>query len=431
MLLWGFYLGYPLNHLQHIRWTLWGAILPVYYFFAVFPMIAAATLVLIFKKNWTKWELLWWLLPAICLPGIFYSSDPIWSIRQWFGWIIRGVIPGGIIFLVAYRKRFHSILSYWIYPVIIAAALLGLGEIYYNHNPLWDSSLILIPETSQPDNPFYRPTYSHYNLLVSHRPEGTQGNRIPYASTLLAFLPLGLWLLRYRKRFYWIYFLSVGILFSILVLARVRSAWLGMLVTIILMHVVGLQRNYRETIKIILGLLLCAAIFLAWPKIVVQFKLQQPADPNHEMLWHRIKSFHFTERSIRERLEVLHTIKVLKDHWLVGVGFGQFPTASKPYYPSTLVWNGTPDDQYLRWVIENGVLSLVLLLAFFVGLIHAGWKKIKLMTDIQEANFYKSLLVGWLSMVVTFLFFDGFYWGACNMTFWSFLGLFATCLTVD
>jgi len=28
---------------------------------------------------------------------------------------------------------------------------------------------------------------------------------------------------------------------------------------------------------------------------------------------------------------------------------------------------------------------------------------------------------------VTFLFFDGFYWGACNMTFWMLLGLFAAC----
>lgn len=188
-----------------------------------------------------------------------------------------------------------------------------------------------------------------------------------------------------------------------------------MLTTIILMPTVGLQRNSRETTKIIAGTLLCFGIFLAWPK-------------THDAIWGRFQSFHFTETNIRARLDVLETAKVLKDHWAFGVGFGQFPTACKPYYHSVIPWFNSPDNQYLRWAIENGVLSFILLLTFFAGLVRAGWKKIQLMKDVQEADFYKSLLVGWLSVAVTFLFFDGFYWGSCNMTFWSFLGLFATCL---
>jgi hypothetical protein len=407
-----------MNLLQNARWTLLGYAVPIYFFFTVGLTMGAAACVLTFKRHWSRWELLWWGLPLICLPGILHSGDPLWSARQWLSWIVRGVVPGGIIFLTAKRKKTNSMLLYWIYPIIIAASLLGLREVYTNHNPLWDrfdySFDGSIVEIAQPTNPFYRPHHDlgAYSYLV---PRGTQGNRIPFASTLVGFLPLGLWLLKYKKRFNAVPLIAVGILASILLLAQVRSVWLGALAAALMMQSFGLLRNRRETIKIAAGALLCLGVFLAWPK-------------THELLWSRFNSFHFAQSSIRERLDVLRTTEVLKDRWFLGLGFGQFPTAAKPYYPTALIWRGTPDDQYLRWAIENGIPSLLLLTAFFIGFVRAGWASIRRMKDVQEADFYKSLLVGWLSVGITFLFFDGFYWGACNMTFWSLLGLFATCL---
>ncbi|MCX5796592.1 MAG: O-antigen ligase family protein [Elusimicrobia bacterium] len=412
MVVWGLNLGYPMHHLQGVRWTLFGYFLPAYYILTVLPMAGAAALALAFKRQWTKWELFWWLLPLVCLPGILRSGDPLWSTRQCFSWIVRGLIPGGVIFAVAYRRRADRLLLYWIYPVIIAASLLGLSEIFLDYNPLGTDATVPITQTAQPDNPFYRPDEA---LRVSRSPLGTQGNRIPYASTLVAFLPLGLWLLRYKRHFFWAHLCAIALLSSILLLAQVRSAWVGMLAAMILMHALGLTRNPRGTIKIMAGILLCLGILMAWPR-------------TQHLLLVRLQSFQLSEESIRQRLAVLQTAKVLQDRWLLGVGFGQFPTACKPYFHSTLPWRGTPDNQYLRWAIENGILSFGLLLAFFAGLVRAGWQKIKLMDDPQEADFYKSLLVGWASIAVTFLFFDGFYWGACNMTFWCFLGLFATCL---
>lgn len=415
MLLWGLNLGYPMQHLQHIRWTFAGYVLPVYYLFNVLPIVGAAAFALAFKRHWTKWELLWWLLPLICLPGILQSGDPVWSTRQWSSWMVRGLLPGGIIFLVADRNKARRMLLYWIYPIIIAASLLGIAEIYYDYNPLWDNSLLPIPETSQPQNPFYRPVYSHYSLAISARPQGTQGNRIPYASTLVAFLPLGVWLLKYAKRFYWAHLLAINILFSILLLSQARSVWIGAVTAIALVYAVSLQRNLRETIKINVGIIVCLGLFLAWHK-------------TYTLFWWRYKTFHLAAGSIQSRLEVLKTAAVLKDRWFSGVGFGQFPVACRPYYHSAIPWVGTPDNQYIRWAIENGLPSFMLLAAFCAGLVFVGWKRIRQMEDVEQADFYRALLVGWLSIAVTFLFFDGFYWGACNMTFWSLLGLFATCL---
>ena len=413
MLLWVLHLGYPLQRLQNARWLFLGYSVPIYYFFTVLPMLGAAAFVLTFKRHWSKWEFFWWALPLISLPGILHSSDPMWSLRQWLSWIIRGVVPGGIIFLISCRKKYDSVLLYCVYAVIIAASLLGLTELIYKHNPLWEGVLTFyIPTTSQPVNPFYRPEGS---IQFSEVPLGTQGNRIAYASTLVGFLPLGLWMMKYKKRFYLMNLLGIGALCSILLLARVRSVWVATLAAGVLMYAVGLQRDPWEIVKKMAGALLCLGGFLAWPK-------------THDMLRQRFDSFHLMDKSIGWRLDILGTAGALKDHWLLGVGFGQFPTECKAYYHGAQLWIGTADNQGLRWVTENGIPSFLLLLLFFIGLTRAGWKQIKRLEDAAQADFYKSLLVGWLSVAVTFLFFDGFYWGACNMTFWCLLGSFAACL---
>lgn len=415
LLLWGLHLGYPMQRLQHIRWAFAGYVFPVYYVFVVSSMVGAAAAVLSFKRHWVKWELLWWLLPLICIPGILHSGDRIWSLRQWFSWVVRGIIPGGIIFLIANRKKQEFALLYWVYPIIIASSVLGLAEIYYDYNPIWDNSSNPPLQTAQPNNPFYRPFYSDYSVLVSDRPRGTQGNRIPYSATIVAFLPLGIWLLRYKKEFFFLNFLVVNILVAILLIGQARSVWIGAVAGILLMFAVNFRQNWKRLLIVIACMSAWLCIFLAWPK-------------TYTMFWYRYKTLDFVASSVRSRLQVLETAKVLKVEWPFGVGFGQFPMACKSYYHSVIPWTGTPDNQYLRWVIENGVLSFILLLAFFAGLIWAGWQKVQAIKDIQQAEFYKALLVGWLSMAVTFFFFDGFYWGACNMTFWSLLGLFATCL---
>ncbi len=415
MLLWGLHLAYPMHHLQGVQWEFLGRRVPVYYFFTVSLMLGAAALVLAAKREWTKWEILWWLLPAICLPGIVFSDDRLWSSRQWLSWIIRGVIPGGVLFLAAPRKKIGTALHCFIYPIIITASLLGLSEIFFHINPLAEIPYTYGPADSRPDDPFYRKS-SH--LPFSPPPQGTQTSRIPYAATLVGFLPLGLWFLKYRRERRSAHLAALAILIPILLLAQVRAVWLATIAVLVLMQIVGLHKGRAQALKIAAGVALILGAALALPA-------------TRRLIWPRLNSFHLSEGSIEERLDILQTAAVLKDRPLQGMGFGQFPTAARPYYHGTINWYGTPDNQYFRWLLENGIPSFVLLLAFFAGLVRAGWNKIKLMPDVAEADFYKSLLVGWLAVAITFLTFDGFYWGACSMTFWCLLGLFATSLAPE
>lgn len=414
---WGLFLAYPMNQLQNFRWTFLGYVVPIYFFFIVGLMMGALALAVAFKREWSRWELLWWALPLICLPGILRSGDSLWSARQWLSWLLRGVIPGGVIFLAAARRRPVALLLYWIYPIVVAASMLGLREVVTNRNPIWDQVGYVngdsIAKTRQPDNPFYRPPGTSDLSLA---PRGTQGNKIPFAATLVGFLPFSVWLLRYRRRFFLGRLIAAGSVFSMLALSSVRGAWLAMLAATALMTLMGLLGKRREAVKFISAAAICLTVFYALPWL-------------HGPLAGRATTFHLADNNIRYRLDVLETSRVLKDRWFAGVGFSQFPTVCKAYYRGTLPWLGTADDQYLRWVIENGIPALVLLFGFFFGLIRSGWRKIARFESVERADFYKSLLVGWVSVAIMFLFFDGFYWGACNMTFWSLLGLFATCLS--
>lgn len=419
VLIWALHLVYPMQRLQDARWLIFGNSVPIYFFFIVPPVLIAGILTVLFKRQWSKWELLWLALPLICLPGVFVSTDRLWSLRQWSSFMIRGPIPGGVLFFAA-RARSRSFIVAWIYPAILAAALIGLVEVLFHFNPIWKDFSNVIQETGQITNPFYRPGYQ---MAPPTPPRGTQGNRIPYAATLVGFFPLGIWVLKHKKWPPTTAYAAVCLLSSILILAGSRSAWMGLGVSLVLMASTGLIKSRFEWLSIAGSVLFLLGAACALP------------GPRHA-LWSRLHSFHFAENGIRTRLYGWETARMLKDCWAWWVGYGQYPSAADRYYrgPRWLpyfhgqTWIGTPDSQYLRWAIENGILSLTLLAAFFAGLIRESWARIQSIADAEAVDFYKALLAGWAAVATTFMFFDGYYWGACNMTFWALLGLFATSL---
>jgi hypothetical protein len=412
---WAAHLAYPLQRLQAWRWSVAGHAIPAYYFLVVGPIMAAGILALAQRRP-RGWAALWWLLPAICLPGIAASADPAWSARQWASWIVRGPLPGAILFATVGGSEIEPLLKRWVYPVVVFAVLLGLGEVFLRRSVLWNDLRNDVPAVSRQDDPFYRPA-DHKNVLtVSLPPQGTQGNRVPYAAILVAFLPLTLvWLEGSQASARPFQGAVSGAIIAVLLLAQVRAAWLATAATLGVM--VALNRgtaSRRLTLPV-----LTALAFLAAAVAV-------PSTRRDLLL--RIDSFHLRENSISQRLSALETARILLVRGGRGVGFGMFPTAARAYYNSPLPWNGTPDNQYLRWAIESGLPSLTLLAAFFFGLIRACLRQLRRMKDAAQVQIYNALLAGWAGMAAMFLFFDGFYWGACNMTFWSLLGLLATCL---
>jgi len=412
-LLWCIYIALPLHLFQPFRWTLWGQSIPVYYFFTVIPIPALSLYALSAKQNWSKWKILWWIFPLACLPGIFINPDSAWGARQWFSLMARGIAAGGTLFLLSSEKQTAFKIVRGVYLVAVAAAFFGIFELYFNHNPIVDRYIGQnIPSTAKTDNLFYRPPSSHTG---STRPLGTQGNRIPYIAILLPFIPLGLWGMQYGKQWKWLQVAAVCPLILAAFWAPARSGWVGLASTLVIYSVLTFKENKRFLPNSFL--LLLGIILLGWTIPSIRQRTLQSA-----------ASFNLQDRNILHRLGSYPTAQALKGHWLSGVGYGRYPQVYRPYYRGPIPDLPTPDNQYLRWLIETGLVGFAALALFLGGLIRAVWKKIKTLEDSETAGFYKALLAGWAGIATTFLFFDGFYWGACNMTFWCFLGLLATCL---
>ena len=110
---WAAHLAYPLQRLQAWRWNVGGHLIPVYYFLVVGPIVAAAALAFA-RRRPSGWAVLWWLLPAVCLPGIVGSADPGWSVRQWASWIVRGPLPGAVLFGEVDGSEVGALLKRWV-----------------------------------------------------------------------------------------------------------------------------------------------------------------------------------------------------------------------------------------------------------------------------------------------------------------------------
>lgn len=398
---WVAYLLLPLHLLQQFRVSMAGWTVPVYYFFAIPPVLCLALYALASKKKWSPVESLWWLWPVLLLGSIVLSPSAAWSLREGASWMLRGFAVGGMYLLWAQSPFPRA--ARWAYAAAVLAALWGLGEIWFGRNPLVDPlaapSVASIPEGS---NPFYSPYRPGARLpMTSARPLGTQGNRIPYAASLLPFLSLAL-TFSFQGRRQGLHRLAALILLSLILLAGSLSVLAGLAVLLI---VYGLTLGMDKKI-LAAGLAFTAAAGAA--------------------SWRQ--GFLSKYTSLEHRLESWRTVAALKGHWFFGVGYGQYPNVYLAHYRGPLDHLPTPDNQYLRWFIETGVWGLAALAGLLAWLICAGRRRLKESADAEQARIYNALLAGWAAIATTFVFFDGFYWGACNMTFWSFLGLWAVCL---
>lgn len=424
------YLLFPLQYLQTYRWAILGYAVPVYYLGVILPVLFCALYALITAKK-SKWEILWWVFPLACLGGIFWGEEPVWSLRQWTSWMARGAAAGGSLYLLAAKLPSSSKLIKTVYGAALLASLFGAYELLTHSNPMTDPyvprSIPAVQQaalsaelrgpgslTEAAENPFYRP-YSNYT--TSGRPMGTQGNRVPYISILLPFLPVGIWRWKHSRKNRALWMSSSLILFSVILLSQARSGWVGLITCMGIYVLLNFKENKRGTTCIFYGALAVLFLALIFPQ-------------TRQRVLTRVQSFNLRDQDIRHRLGSYPTVAALKGRWLFGAGYGNYPKVYQTHYTGPFPNLATPDNQYLRWLIETGIVGFGTLVLFLRGLVLAIWRRIRVLEgeDPEEGGFYKALLAGWAGIATTFLFFDGFYWGAPNITFWCFLGLAATCL---
>src|SRR5207248_1441404 len=83
----------------------------------------------------------------------------------------------------------------------------------------------------------------------------------------------------------------------------------------------------------------------------------------------RLKSFNLQNQDIQHRLGSWPVLQALHGHWMFGVGYGNYGKVYAPYYRGPFPFLDEPDNQYFRWLIENGLAGLAAFGIFLVGLV--------------------------------------------------------------
>jgi hypothetical protein len=409
--LWGMAIAFPVHGLQLIRIPIGHVQIPIYY-----PLIVGISVILTvatFFKNRpsTPLQIAMWAFVMIGFPAILWLESWAWPVRQWLSFCIRGLVVGAAISCIVDSEAVTESLLRAIYIVVVAACLFGYFEMFAGRNPMIDAlaNYQIADATLQPTTNttfFRRPS----DYAQSHRPTGTQGNRIPYTACLVPFIPIALWKAQAHRASRAVHVVASAALGTLVIWSQVRSSWIALLVSLAVYAILITRRHPQFRLRIAIGLGLIVALNFAVPSI------------RHSVL-ERAQTFNLKNKDIAHRLGSLPVLSALHDRWLFGVGYGRYGEVYRPFYTGPYGQLATPDNQFFRWLIETGVFGFVALMTLLIAIAYRSWRGLRTLDQSHGYTMYAACLAAWFAILVTFAFFDGFYWLAPNLTFWCLSGL--------
>lgn len=226
---------------------------------------------------------------------------------------------------------------------------------------------------------------------------GAIGQPLPLSALLNLFLPFSLWYWA-RHRRWWTWLALILMIGAILATYRRTGYAIGVAIVFGMTWATD-RRAIRE---ILLGLLVIAAAAAAIPS--VRRHVRERFNSNATL----------QEISVGHRRLVYDTaLDIVSHHPLIGIGTRQYEKTWSRYATYAGAIN-TPDSQYLRTAIENGVIGLAILAGFIGYLLLSLWR------HREEEGL--PFLVACAGFSVGLVFLDGLYWPATSMTFFAIAG---------
>lgn len=280
----------------------------------------------------------------------------------------------------------------------MAVACIGLLEMYYGINILYEKSFI--------GNFFY----TRY-ITYPPRPMSTQGNPVVLGSFLLFCLPFNLYLYNNIKNS----FVRVVSIFSFLVCLNViiltfsRGVFLALFISVVAYLLLTGKK------KIIL-LFFCAAILM-----VTVCSFQDNPNVNRfgfkKLIWGSQDAILSDYRF--ERVQI--TADMLKKSPLLGIGWNHFRIDFDKYYRGpageTAYEFMIPDNMYLAFLAETGLLGTGGFLLLIISLIAAGLKYSRKSGEDKAKEMMPVLLTALIALLAHMGAYDMVYWENPYMLF--------------
>ena len=350
----------------------------------------------------------------------------VFNLQDWGLWLFLICLSGGIIFAtdknIALKTYIHltvtfiflfyigkslSLFDEYRDKIILAicicgslVALIGILELYFGKNILYENFIF---------NPFYK---RHLEIGYHRRILSTQFNSAVLGTYLLCCLPFTFYFFTNKSLcLRLLSFFSLLICIVVLVLAFARGAFVGAIVMLLFY----LGRKIK--IKFVITLAFCLIIVLlinSYPKNIYlnRFSLKRMA----------IDIFSPGYRLSRFNMG----IKILRDHPFFGIGLNHFRIRFEEYYAgedgSVEYTFRVPDNMYLTFLTETGIIGLLSFLIFIFSLFKRGLKQFSVLDDEGRKQVLLITMSALTGLLVNMWAYDLFYWNGPYMFFSVFCG---------
>jgi O-antigen ligase len=355
---------------------------------------------------------LWVFLLAISI-NVFFAQQKNIALKTYLDLAIAMFI---IYYLVSEDFFSEKSFNLLVKTICISSIIVSLGavlEFLFAYNPIYENVI---------ENPYYKRYISGFVRTMS-----TQFHPVVLGSYLLGSLPFNFKLFKQNNPYLRLLG-SLGIVLNIIVIILTfsRGVILGLIAAV--MFYLIMQKKFRLIVIffviLVFSILLCS--YLPYP--VNRFGKDQMIMENRGIL----SGYRFTRCAM--------TLRIIKEHPLVGLGFQHFRIRFYEYFPHPLVGLGfqhfrirfyeyfpsnynvpyefmIPDNMYLTFLAETGIIGT---LGFFI-LIFSLLKKASLhLKRIEDDNRRLMLLMpmsALIGLLVNMAAYELFYWATPYMLF--------------
>lgn len=343
-------------------------------------------------QDWPLWVFL------ICLlAGTIFARDKNTALATYLYLIITFFLLFYIGKGLFYYDKNRNALSLVIVVCSGLVALIGVLELYFRKNIIYENFIV---------NPYYQ----RY-ILGNPRPMSTQFNPAVLGSYFLGCVPFSLYLYRNKS----LYLRLLGIISSLLcitiiILTFSRGVLLG-LIALLSFYLWKLQK--RKTLSIFLSCLILFISICSYSKNVNlnRFGFKRFISGSYDSI--------LSEYRLNR---VKMTMKILKDYPLFGIGFEHFRIRFDEYCDEKdkgkeLYEFMIPDNMYLTFLAETGIVGTSGFLIFIFFLLKRGLRKLRELEDKNKKYLLLISISALIGLLVNMGAYELFYWNNPYMIF--------------